>query len=177
MINTIRTFGLSIAALLLGLGLNCQLAIAQPGIASDGPGVTEPSPPIEATRAEPLPASTTSAASKSSADPEKQPSSPADSAKVKTYFLQVMAGSSRRQIILDPPATKLVVTFESGNAAVRCGVGPKGMAKGDRSQSYTCILGKPLTIERDPDNAITRFWAQDLSDVSDVRLRLKSYSG
>lgn len=143
MTHRIRAFGLAAAALVLGLLLNCQLAIAQPAIAQ---------PPLA------------------------QPPIATDSTKAKTYLLQVMAGSPRRQITLDPPATKLVVTFESGDAAIRCGIVPKEPARGDRPRIYTSALGKPLTIERDPDSAITRFWAQDLSEVSDVLLRIESYS-
>ncbi len=178
---------LGLAAVLLSV----LLAVARPAIAAEAsraavaeasPGesaIDEPAPTNAPPSAKPLPDS--AAVLRPPALPET-----ARLPKPKTYFLQVMAGSPKRQITLDPPATKLVVTVEAGEAALRCGVDSKGPVKGNgqkpapknrRLQAYSCVLGKPLTIERDSDNAIGRFWVQDLSDVSDVRLRLESYSG
>ncbi|MGF1514964.1 MAG: hypothetical protein ACFB5Z_14890 [Elainellaceae cyanobacterium] len=162
-----------VAAMLL-----CCVAIARPAIAADPSSLAAPqtSLQVDLEVGKPDP---NAALADAESPPEGLPASSAPAAlesdrpQAKTYFLPVMAGSSRRQITLKPPATKLVVTFESGDAAIRCGISSKGSP---RLQAYSCALGKPLTIERDPDSAITRFWAENLSTVTDVRLRLESYS-
>lgn len=149
--------------LAIALGLSCGLTAIPAAIAAapigdpTAPALTSEASAVRVTPSPP-------------ASPEPPPE--ADS---KTYFLQVAAGSIKRQITLDPPATKLIVTVESGNALVRCGV--RGANPADNHpQTYTCTSGKPLIIERDPDQAIEHFWAQDLSEINDVQLRLESYS-
>lgn len=40
---------------------------------------------------------------------------------LKVYFLSVLPEGSKRQVTINPPATKLIVTFQSGDSAIRCG--------------------------------------------------------
>lgn len=86
-----------------------------------------------------------------------------DGQPLKTYSLTLIPDNPRQQITLDPPATRIKVTMELGNSAVRCG---------DRLDSYRTLPGKPLTIERDADTAMTQFWAQN-SGGGDARLRIE----
>ncbi|AHJ31556.1 hypothetical protein NSP_52680 [Nodularia spumigena CCY9414] len=42
---------------------------------------------------------------------------------IKTYFLTVLPEGTKREVKIDPPATKIVVTSQSGDTGIRCGDG------------------------------------------------------
>ncbi|MGJ3252306.1 MAG: hypothetical protein ACFE0J_14435 [Elainellaceae cyanobacterium] len=94
-----------------------------------------------------------------SAKPE-QPTEPS-----KTYFLSLASENARRRVNLDPPATRLSITSESGDTAVQCGDGGK---------TYSCVPGSSLKIQHDADDPISYIWAQN-SSANRVRLRIDVY--
>ncbi|MFP5274225.1 hypothetical protein [Coleofasciculus sp.] len=81
---------------------------------------------------------------------------------LKSYFLNVLAGGSRRSIKLDSPATRLIIYSQQGEMPIRCGDGMK---------TYDCIPGNPLKIQVDPATPIEKFWAENLYEKP-VRLRI-----
>lgn len=83
---------------------------------------------------------------------------------VKTYYLTVL-GHGRWELQIAPPATKIVVTSQSGDTTIRCG---------DEQDIYTCSPGKRLELEYDLATPVTSFWGQNLSDIQ-VRLQIDVY--
>ncbi len=83
---------------------------------------------------------------------------------VKTYYLTVL-GQGRAELNLDPPATKIEVTSQSGDTTIRCG---------DEQNVYTCSPGKRLELEYNVATPIAQFWAENLSDIQ-VRLQIDVY--
>ena len=84
---------------------------------------------------------------------------------LKNYFLTLLSDGSRREIKIDPPATRIEVISESGDTAVRCG---------DGFQNYSCIPGKRLELVYDRDAPIEKFWGENQSE-NQVRLRIEIY--
>ena len=81
---------------------------------------------------------------------------------LKSYFLNILPGGSRRSIRLDSPATRLIIYTQQGEIPIRCGDGMK---------IYDCTLGKPLKIQVDPATPIKEIWGENPSEKP-VRLRL-----
>lgn len=84
---------------------------------------------------------------------------------LKTYFLQALPGGTRRSVKLSPPATRLVVSSESGDTAIRFG---------DGVRTYSAKPGNPQPIEAEPDTPIEKIWAEN-STEKQVRLRIDVY--
>ncbi|MGQ4645789.1 hypothetical protein [Lyngbya aestuarii] len=84
---------------------------------------------------------------------------------LKTYFLDISPGSTKRVIELNPPATKLIVYSQLGETAIRCG---------DRVHNYSCKPGKPLLINSEPATPIKQFWAENPHEQQ-MRLRIDVY--
>ena len=84
---------------------------------------------------------------------------------LKTYFLTALPGGSKREINLDPPATKLVISSGSGDTAIRCG---------DGIHNYSCAPGKRIEITTDSATPIEKIWAENPHE-SQVRLRIDIY--
>ncbi|NJL01007.1 MAG: hypothetical protein HC838_01360 [Spirulinaceae cyanobacterium RM2_2_10] len=101
------------------------------------------------------------------AAPSPENTAPSPPAAIAKYSLQVPAEVAQRQIKLTPPATKLRVTTQPGDVAVRCG---------DRIQTYTCTGGKPLTIERSPAEAISQFRVQNPTHAEAISIELTVYA-
>ncbi|MGJ3244797.1 MAG: hypothetical protein ACFE0I_01830 [Elainellaceae cyanobacterium] len=102
----------------------------------------------------------------SAADAALDSVKPEQSAKPsKTYFLSLESENARRRVNLDPPATQLSITSESGDTAVQCGDGGK---------TYSCVPGGSLKIQHDADDPISYIWAQN-SSANRVRLRIDVY--
>ena len=80
---------------------------------------------------------------------------------VKTYYLNVL-GQGRGELNIDPPATKIVVTSQSGDTKIRCG---------DEQNIYTCSPGRRLELEYEVATPVVSFWGENLSDVQ-VRLQI-----
>lgn len=130
--------------------------------------IADPLPPSDSTRSarvdtppadEQSPTSPAVDAAPDSAQPE-QPAEPS-----KTYFLSLASENARRRVNLDPPATRLSITSESGDTAVQCGDGGK---------TYSCVPGSSLKIQHDADDPISYIWAQN-SSANRVRLRIDVY--
>ncbi|MDJ0901498.1 MAG: hypothetical protein QNJ55_22085 [Xenococcus sp. MO_188.B8] len=83
---------------------------------------------------------------------------------VKTYYLTVL-GQGRRELKIDPPATKIVVTSQSGDTTIRCG---------DEQNVYTCSPGRRLELEYGVSAPVVKFWGENLSDIQ-VRLQIDVY--
>ncbi len=83
---------------------------------------------------------------------------------VETYHLSVLAGA-RGEIIIEPPATKIVVTSQSGDTTIRCG---------DEQNAYSCSPGKRLELEYEDARPVVKFWGENLSDTQ-VRLQIDVY--
>ena len=81
-----------------------------------------------------------------------------------TYHLSVLAGG-RGELTLDPPATKIVVTSQSGDTTIRCG---------DEQNAYSCSPGKRLELEYENATPVVKFWGENLSDTQ-VRLQIDVY--
>jgi hypothetical protein len=84
---------------------------------------------------------------------------------LKTYFLEALPGGTRRSIKLSPPATRLVVSSESGDTAIRFG---------DGIRNYSAKPGNPQPIEAEPDTPIEKIWAENPTEKQ-VRLRIDVY--
>ena len=83
---------------------------------------------------------------------------------VETYHLSVLAGG-KGEIKINPPATKIVVTSQSGDTTIRCG---------DEQNAYSCSPGKRLELEYADNTPILKFWGENLSDTQ-VRLQIDVY--
>lgn len=84
---------------------------------------------------------------------------------VETYYLLVLEGVGRREVKINPPATKIAVTSQSGDITIRCG---------DEQNTYSCSPGKRLEIEYEATTPVVKFWGENLSDTQ-VRLRIDVY--
>ncbi len=84
---------------------------------------------------------------------------------LKTYFLQALPGGTRRSVKLSPPATRLVVSSQSGDTAIRFG---------DGVRNYSAKPGNPQPIEAEPDTPIEKIWAENPTEKQ-VRLRIDVY--
>lgn len=84
---------------------------------------------------------------------------------LKTYFLQALPGGTRRSVKLSPPATRLVVSSQSGDTAIRFG---------DGIRNYSAKPGNPQPIEAEPDTPIEKIWAENPTEKQ-VRLRIDVY--
>ncbi len=98
-------------------------------------------------------------------DAEPLDAQPSAADPLKTYFLSLESENPRRRVNLDAPATRVIVTSESGDTAVRCGDGLK---------TYSCIPGQSLEISRASDDPIAYIWAQN-SGTNRIRLRIDVY--
>ena len=83
---------------------------------------------------------------------------------VRTYHLSVLAGG-KGEITINPPATKIVVTSQSGDTTIRCG---------DEQNAYSCSPGKRLELEYEDNAPILKFWGENLSETQ-VRLQIDVY--
>jgi len=83
---------------------------------------------------------------------------------VDTYHLSVLAGG-RGEVKINPPATKIVVTSQSGDTTIRCG---------DEQNAYSCSPGKRLELEYEDARPVVKFWGENLSDTQ-VRLQIDVY--
>ncbi len=83
---------------------------------------------------------------------------------VETYHLSVLAGG-RGEIKIDPPATMIVITSQSGDTTIRCG---------DEQNAYSCSPGKRLELKYDITAPVVKFWGENLSDTQ-VRLQIDVY--
>ena len=83
---------------------------------------------------------------------------------VATYYLSVLGGG-RGEVKINPPATKIIVTSQSGDIIIRCG---------DEQNAYTCSPGKRLELEYEVTTPLVKFWGENLSDTQ-VRLRIDVY--
>ena len=82
----------------------------------------------------------------------------------KTYHLLVLA-EARGEVTIDPPATKIVVTSQSGDITIRCG---------DEQNAYSCSPGKRLELEYEATTPLVKFWGENLSNTQ-VRLQIDVY--
>ncbi|MGK7936895.1 MAG: hypothetical protein AB4206_14030 [Xenococcaceae cyanobacterium] len=82
----------------------------------------------------------------------------------KTYHLLVLA-QARGEVTINPPATKIVVTSQSGDTIIRCG---------DEQNAYSCSPGKRLELEYEVTAPVSKFWGENLSDIQ-VRLQIDVY--
>ncbi len=83
---------------------------------------------------------------------------------VETYYLTVLAGA-RGEVTINPPATKIVVTSQSGDTTIRCG---------DAQNAYSCSPGKRLELEYENTTPVVKFWGENLTDTQ-VRLQIDVY--
>ncbi len=83
---------------------------------------------------------------------------------VATYHLSVLGGA-RGEVKINPPATKIVVTSQSGDITIRCG---------DEQNAYSCSPGKRLELEYEVTAPVVKFWGENLSDTQ-VRLQIDVY--
>ena len=83
---------------------------------------------------------------------------------VKTYHLTVLA-KGRGEVKINPPATKIVVTSQSGDTTIRCG---------DEQNAYSCAPGKRLELEYEVTAPVVKFWGENLNDTQ-VRLQIDVY--
>jgi hypothetical protein len=81
-----------------------------------------------------------------------------------TYHLTILP-HALQQITFSVPILKALVFLEMGNDMVRCG---------DNYQTYACLVGRPLTVKRNIEQAMDRFWAQNDSNEQ-MRLRIEVY--
>ena len=81
-----------------------------------------------------------------------------------TYHLSVLGGA-RGEVKINPPATKIVVTSQSGDITIRCG---------DKQNAYSCSLCKRLELEYEVTAPVVKFWGENLSDTQ-VRLQIDVY--
>ncbi|GAX35716.1 hypothetical protein [Nodularia sp. NIES-3585] len=84
---------------------------------------------------------------------------------IKTYFLTVLPQGTKREVKIDPPATKIVVSSQSGDTAIRCG---------DGVSSYSCLPGKRIELVYDYATPAVKFWGENQSDMQ-VRLQIEVY--
>lgn len=84
---------------------------------------------------------------------------------LKTYYLSVLEGGGRREIKIDPPATKIAVTSQSGDTTIRCG---------DANNSYSCSPGKRIELKYEATTPVVKFWAEN-SNHTQVRLQIDVY--
>ena len=82
----------------------------------------------------------------------------------KTYHLLVLA-EARGEVTINPPATKIVVTSQSGDITIRCG---------DEQNAYSCSPGKRLELEYEDTTPLVKFWGENLSHTQ-VRLQIDVY--
>ncbi len=82
----------------------------------------------------------------------------------KTYHLLVLA-EARGEVTINPPATKIVVTSQSGDITIRCG---------DEQNAYSCSPGKRLELEYEATTPLVKFWGENLSNTQ-VRLQIDVY--
>lgn len=71
---------------------------------------------------------------------------------LKVYHLSVLSGMPQQRIKLNPPANLVTITIKPGDVAISCGY---------NSKIYTCVSGKRLEINAEPDNPIEEFWVQN----------------
>ncbi|MDJ0577324.1 MAG: hypothetical protein QNJ65_19460 [Xenococcaceae cyanobacterium MO_234.B1] len=83
---------------------------------------------------------------------------------VETYYLIVLAGA-RTEVKINPPATKIVITSQSGDTTIRCG---------DAQNAYSCSPGKRLELEYESTTPVVKFWGENLTDTQ-VRLQIDVY--
>ncbi len=83
---------------------------------------------------------------------------------LETYHLLVLAGA-RAEMIIDPPATKIVITSQSGDTIIRCG---------DEQNAYSCSPGKRLELKYEDARPVVKFWGENLTDTQ-VRLQIEVY--
>lgn len=83
---------------------------------------------------------------------------------IETYYLSILE-EGRREVTIDPPATKIVVTSQSGDTTVRCG---------DTQNAYSCSPGKRLELKYDITTPVTKFWGENMSQTQ-VRLQIDVY--
>ena len=107
---------------------------------------------------------TTTASSPLEPEVENQPTE-AVTQPVKTYYLNVLPEAGRREVKLDPPATNVAVTSQSGDTTVRCG---------DATNSYSCSPGKRLELMYDSAMPLVKFWAENTTEIP-VRLQIDVY--
>lgn len=81
---------------------------------------------------------------------------------IATYFLLV-TGGIRKEVKIDPPATKIVVISQSGDSTIRCG---------DEQNAYSCSPGKRLELIYSTDTPVTKFWGENINDIP-VRLQIE----
>ncbi len=84
---------------------------------------------------------------------------------VETYYLLVLEGIGKREVKINPPATKIVVTSQSGDTIIRCG---------DEQNTYICSPGKRLEIEYEDETPVIKFWGENINDTQ-VRLQIDVY--
>ena len=84
---------------------------------------------------------------------------------LKTYLLTLLPGVARQVVKINPPATRLVVTSQPGDKAVRCGNDGRG---------YSCVPGKRLEILADSATPVAQFWGENPNEI-EVRLRIEVY--
>ncbi|WP_414548078.1 hypothetical protein [Anabaena sp. CCY 0017] len=84
---------------------------------------------------------------------------------IKTYFLTVLPEGTKREVKINPPATKIVVTSQSGDTGIRCG---------DGFSSYSCLPGKRIELIYDSATPVVKFWGENQSDIQ-VRLQIEVY--
>ncbi len=83
---------------------------------------------------------------------------------VATYYLSVLAGG-RGEVKINPPATKIVITSQSGDTTILCG---------DEQNIYSCSPGKRLELEYEVTKPVVKFWGENFSDTQ-VRLQIDVY--
>lgn len=83
---------------------------------------------------------------------------------IETYHLS-FPGEGRREIKINPPATKIVVTSQSGDTIILCG---------DGQNAYSCAPGKRLELEYEATKPVAKFWGENLNDTQ-VRLQIDVY--
>ena len=83
---------------------------------------------------------------------------------LETYHLSILE-EGRREVAIDPPATNIVITSQSGDTVVRCG---------DTQNAYSCSPGKRLELKYDTATPVTKFWGENMSQTQ-VRLQIDVY--
>ncbi|MDJ0574439.1 MAG: hypothetical protein QNJ65_04655 [Xenococcaceae cyanobacterium MO_234.B1] len=83
---------------------------------------------------------------------------------VETYYLSVLAGA-KTEVKINPPATKIVITSQSGDTTIWCG---------DEQNAYSCSPGKRLELDYEVTTPLVKFWGENLSDTQ-VRLQIDVY--
>ncbi|MEM8722465.1 MAG: hypothetical protein AAGE84_24765 [Cyanobacteria bacterium P01_G01_bin.39] len=84
---------------------------------------------------------------------------------IKTYFLRVSPALGRQSVNIDPPATNIAITSQSGDTTVRCG---------DAANTYSCSPGKRLELVYESAEPLTKFWGENTTEVP-VRLQIDVY--